>query len=107
MEPYRDWTVEAHAGHPLTCTAVGIFFPLHEDIFKAENAVIICCRPASSITILGSQRNATDVSVRSIISRLFDISPDALRLDGVWCGEGTFTATMPVAEQRAYPPLPA
>lgn len=25
MEPYRDWMEEAHAGHPLTCTAVGIF----------------------------------------------------------------------------------
>lgn len=83
MEPYRDWTAEAHAGHPLTRTAVGILFPLHWDIFKAENAVIICCRPASSIAILGSQHSATDVSVRSVISRFFDISPDAFRLSGV------------------------
>lgn len=29
MEPYRDWAEEAHAGHPLTYTAVGIFSLLH------------------------------------------------------------------------------
>lgn len=85
MEPYRDWAEEAHAGHPLTYTAVGIFSLLHYDIFKTENAVTICCHPGSSIAILGNQHSASNVIVRNFISRVFDISQDVLRLTGI-CG---------------------
>lgn len=89
MEPYRDWAEEAHAGHPLTYTAVGIFSFLHEDIFKTENAVTICCHPGSSIAILGNQHSASNVIVRNCISRVFDISQDVLRLTGIYGLEKT------------------
>lgn len=67
MEPYRDWMEKAHAGNLLTSTAVGIFSSLHQDIFKLENAVIICCHPGPSISIFGNQHNASNVRITRII----------------------------------------